>query len=318
MIIGLQGKNVWLMYSGRCFLVALEHVRALMPDDCAMQRVAPDDLLSQLRKAVKANDYVDLSGQRPPQEVIESAAAAAPAEEVGEATEERDDIEIAPPPLPAPVAHTPVELLPEQDDMVEPEQRVPGDENMLQAEHRDLGEVPEGQAPEEASSREAAVDTRTVPPAGSTFDSAGWIPSREAGDTRTVPPAGSARDSAGWIPSGETDNLRWKNRRAEYNDTEEHSHEADAVHVLMTNQAAVLEPLLKKQLDREVPYKDIPVAHRPLYHVAEKKEWGSCRSAGCVEVLSRQESDQVRAITSPSRIITLRFVYRDRWLWRAS
>jgi hypothetical protein len=80
----------------------------------------------------------------------------------------------------------------------------------------------------------------------------------------------------------------------------------------MTNQAAVMDPLLKKQLDREVPYKDIPLAHRPLYHLAEKKEWDSWRGAGCVEVLSREESDRVRATTSPARIIKLRFVYRDK------
>ena len=62
-VIGLQGKNVWISYAGRCYLVAPEHVRGLAPDECALTKPLIREGLEQLKQASKSRDYIDISGQ---------------------------------------------------------------------------------------------------------------------------------------------------------------------------------------------------------------------------------------------------------------
>ena len=52
---------------------------------------------------------------------------------------------------------------------------------------------------------------------------------------------------------------------------------ADAAQVLtVSRQTGIMSSRLKKKLlDREVPYNEIPVNDRTLYHEAEKAEWAS-------------------------------------------
>ena len=51
LVIGTQGSNVWLSYSGRCYLVALEHVRGLAPDEVTCTRSLVQENLEELQRA---------------------------------------------------------------------------------------------------------------------------------------------------------------------------------------------------------------------------------------------------------------------------
>ena len=62
-ILGRQNKNVWVSYAGRCYLVCLEHIRALSPDDHAALRPVVLANLQELKKASVTQDYVDLCQQ---------------------------------------------------------------------------------------------------------------------------------------------------------------------------------------------------------------------------------------------------------------
>ena len=64
LVIGHQGGNVWLSYAGRCYLVALEHIRGLAPDESFGTKPLVKEGLQALKEASKATDYVDLSQQQ--------------------------------------------------------------------------------------------------------------------------------------------------------------------------------------------------------------------------------------------------------------
>ena len=67
LVIGHQGGNVWVSFSGRCYLVAPEHIRSLAPDECCSAEPLISFGLDQLRKASQAKDHIDLSRQEVPQ-----------------------------------------------------------------------------------------------------------------------------------------------------------------------------------------------------------------------------------------------------------
>ena len=64
LVIGQQGGNVWVSYGGRCFLVALEHIRALAPDETFSTKPIVQSGLEELKKAAKATDFIDLTEQK--------------------------------------------------------------------------------------------------------------------------------------------------------------------------------------------------------------------------------------------------------------
>ena len=72
-IIGHQGKNLWIAFAGRCYLVAPEHLRGLAPDENASLRPLLRHGLEQLKQASKSDDYIGLSGQDPSAEDLASA-----------------------------------------------------------------------------------------------------------------------------------------------------------------------------------------------------------------------------------------------------
>ena len=117
------------------------------------------------------------------------------------------------------------------------------------------------------------------------------------------PPASAAARPLGWESEGHDGALRWKRRRVD---------DGETARVLLQNNPEIVDPLLKTQLDREIPYNQIPEHQRPEYHAAEKKEWDSWVKAGCVKILDPSESALIRQKVHRSRIIRLRFVYRGK------
>ena len=82
--------------------------------------------------------------------------------------------------------------------------------------------------------------------------------------------------------------------------------------VFLQQVEAAIDSLIKKQLDREVPFDKIPEHQIAEYAVAEAKEWDTWIKTECVTVLSQAETKKVRETTHRSRIIRLRYVYRDK------
>jgi hypothetical protein len=67
----------------------------------------------------------------------------------------------------------------------------------------------------------------------------------------------------------------------------------------------------QRALDKEVPYSQIPEKHRELYHQAERKEWDSWLQYDAVQALSLEQSKRVLT-SKPERVLKSRFVYRDK------
>ena len=113
LVIGHQGGNIWISFSGRCYLVAREHIRGLAPEEVYTTKPVVRDDLAALKQASLAKDYIDLSDQRPPLEDLAAAAAEPavhdPEQDVADSDEDKP-IEVAPPPAAAEAA---VELPPE-------------------------------------------------------------------------------------------------------------------------------------------------------------------------------------------------------------
>ena len=73
-VIGHQGGNIWVSYAGRCYLVALEHVRGLAPDESFGCKPLVKEGLTKLKEATKAQDYIDLTQQEVSAEELAAAA----------------------------------------------------------------------------------------------------------------------------------------------------------------------------------------------------------------------------------------------------
>ncbi|CAE7456103.1 RE1 [Symbiodinium sp. CCMP2592] len=72
----------------------------------------------------------------------------------------------------------------------------------------------------------------------------------------------------------------------------------------------------EKQLEKEMPWNMIPDFMRPAFREKEMVQWNEHVDTGALEVLSVQESEEVRRTEHPSRILTSRFAYRDKHLGR--
>ena len=60
-LLVIKGKNAWVSFAGRCYLVAPEHLRGLAPDENATTRPLIREGLAQLRAASESNDFLDLT-----------------------------------------------------------------------------------------------------------------------------------------------------------------------------------------------------------------------------------------------------------------
>ena len=72
----------------------------------------------------------------------------------------------------------------------------------------------------------------------------------------------------------------------------------------------------EKQLEKEMPWSMIPESMRPAFREKEMVQWREHVDTGALEVLSVAESETVRRVQHPSRILSSRFAYRDKHLGR--
>ena len=68
----------------------------------------------------------------------------------------------------------------------------------------------------------------------------------------------------------------------------------------------------EKQLEKELPWGQIPPDERHLYKEAEEKQWLEHVEYGAVRPLSLEESQHVEASVPKDRILNSRFAYRDK------
>ena len=81
-VIGMQGKNYWLAFAARCYVVAPEHLRGLAPDELWLGRnKLTQEGLAQLQAASTATDYLDLSQQDVTAEELATAVEQVPLDE---------------------------------------------------------------------------------------------------------------------------------------------------------------------------------------------------------------------------------------------
>lgn len=81
--------------------------------------------------------------------------------------------------------------------------------------------------------------------------------------------------------------------------------------VLMVKHA-ISERGREKQLEKEIPWQLIPPEERDLYREAELKQWKEHVDYGAVRALSVEESQETMKRVDPSRILTSRYLYRDK------
>ena len=93
---------------------------------------------------------------------------------------------------------------------------------------------------------------------------------------------------------------------------DEQDGDAADVMILQRRKRPMSRAMKKKMLDREVAFHENPLQDRDLYRDAEKKEWASWCKTGCIKVTTPEQASVVRREVNRSRIIRLRFVYRDK------
>ncbi|CAE7790778.1 GIP, partial [Symbiodinium necroappetens] len=67
-----------------------------------------------------------------------------------------------------------------------------------------------------------------------------------------------------------------------------------------------------KQLEKEIPWDQIPAEVRPLFLAAERKQWAEHLQHDALEVLDVNTSKRVRAEVPRERILSSRYAYRDK------
>ena len=179
-VIGFQGKNVWISYAGRCYLVAPEHVRGLAPDEIAFTKPLIRSGLEQLQQAAKSEDFLDITNQEATEKDLEQAQA----EPAGE------DFTADPP---GASAGRPV-------DSVEPEQTL-----------EPPAEEIETRTPEEKGEQPGEV-TELEQTVGMHLDD---TEAESSPEKRKAESDVDDKAPVSWQPTGSSDTLKWKKQKKE-------------------------------------------------------------------------------------------------------
>jgi hypothetical protein len=248
-------------------------LRGLAPDEVYSNRPTVKQGLVELKAASRAKDFIDLPQQAASAEDLAAAAAMPPAGGDGEPDQDDGD-EIEAPPVPPPA-----------EDGVPQAVELPAEV----AEHPELlDEVEAVGSQDEVMAERLGADASSTAP----------LPSASPG----------ASSASGWVPEGPQDAMHWKRRRTS-KPTKERTAEAFAAQLVPVTAS---DNLRKKALDREVPFHMIPRKDIKLYEQAERKEWKSWQDLRCVEVVPPARARELLARIPKSRIIRLRFVYKDK------
>ncbi len=272
LVIGMQGSNYWISYAGRCYLVAPEHLRSLAPDEVCSTKPLIRQGLEELRRASQATDYLDLTQQQATPADLQQAAEV-PAGNDFSAEAPLESVDIPQTPVQEAPAE-PIRVLEPPDEMDQLQRTV--DEHMAD---------PENPTDTTATETEASGEKRKAEE-----------PESSAASSST------AGAPVSWRPQGDTDNLKWKKSRS---DPDKEAFE-------IRTKRIVTAKIKKKMLDKEIPYKEIPMKDRHLYHKAEEKEWSDWLKNKSVRIVKGKEVHDILRDTPASRIINLRFVYRDK------
>ncbi|CAE7476031.1 RE1 [Symbiodinium microadriaticum] len=290
-IVGLQGHNAWVAVGGRCFLVAGEHLREACGDEKHYGDPQIQKAIALFKKVPEEATFEDLTGQQPP-------------------AEEPSTME---------------------------------DQPMCQDVARDIGDVAEGAADLPTSLAKLAG---TV---GWNHDELGnpLLVTYQAWAFRTPESKYEAHRfpyRSTWARfEGEWSCLERECKWIEMSNPHEFLPRAPAEILITvfhgrTRKEMCLEDVpyfikrhkagehqvqtvqlggvigknkLKRMMEKEIPYDQIPESEREVYRQAEEKEWGSWNQYESCEVLSEEESSRLER-ECPSRILPSRYVYRNK------
>ena len=295
LVVGIQGQsNVWVVFGGKCFLVAQEHTRQAVGEESMIGRPEVQEALAIFKGLINKDgggDYEDITEQDAPMDHV--------LDNVGDNIMDSDE-----------------ELIPAADH--------PGNPNRMcdLPEHlKPLCEIP--------GWKEDVFGN----PVNVAFKGYGFrvLPSRV--DVRRFPYRsswgfwrgkwrlledevlwGRLEDSCDVIPGGPADLLvtvfKPGTRKQECLDCvpesfkKRYKYDHDVFLSLSQRKA-------QKALDKEIPYEKILEKDREDFKVAERKEWQSWLDYDAVEVLSIEESQKVLA-DKRERILKSRYVFRNK------
>lgn len=291
-VVGIQGQsNAWLVFGGKCFLVAFEHCREAIGEEIIYSRPEVQEMLTLFReKNGRDVEYEDLTKQGP-----------------------SDDVALDAPAIDA-VVDSDEEMLTEQQYHANPSRVRKLPDHLLDM-SREAGWHVDGLGNPVQTAYKAFAFRTPVP----RFE-ASTFPFRTSWGLRD----GKWRlfeedvrwslleDSHELIPGGNVDILlsvfSSKNRKQHCEDDFPAVLKKQRIHA---NYLTLSQRKAQRALDKEVPFSKIPEQERELYHAAEVKEWNSWLEYDAVSALSPEETKEVLE-SRPERVLKCRFVYRNK------
>ena len=305
LVVGIQGQsNFWVVFGGRCYLVAQEHLREAVGEETLFSRPEVQEALAifqQNKKGDQGVPYVDLTKQ----ENLADDDLDAPI--VGEASDfEFEDEELIPDKLSRPV----------QNRFGEPPKELM-DVAFQQGWHEDkYGH------PFLVSHRAYSFKTPMPKYEGETHpirctwgmfhgcwkcleDDVNWTLLEDShgifvGESASILVTLFKPKSRKQVCLDSVPDSILKRRKQNPND------ELWDVYV-----ASMSRRKAQKALDKEIPFSKIPPKDRGLFNDAEGKEWQSWLDYDAVEILSEKDSQKIIS-DKPQRVLRSRFVYRDK------
>lgn len=291
-VVGLQGQsNVWLVFGGKCFLVASEHCREAVGEEIIYSRPEVQEMLTLFKeKGGRDVEYEDLTQQGR----SDDATLDAPVRDTVVDSDEEILTEEQYHANPSRVKNLPDHLL---DVCREAGWHVDGFGNPVQTAYKAFAfrtPVPRFEA--------SAFPFRT----SWGLRDGKWRLFEE--DIRWS----LLEDSHELIPGGNVDILL-----SVFSSKTRKQHCEDDFPMILKRQRVQANYLTLSQrkaqraLDKEVPFSKIPEEGRESYHAAEVKEWNSWLEYDAVSALSPEETKEVLE-SRPERVLKCRFVYRNK------
>ncbi|CAK0836144.1 unnamed protein product [Prorocentrum cordatum] len=282
-VIGHRGENTWVSLGGHTMPVALEHIKALAPDDVWF----PNGRGEIGQAVVELNRARDsLEQEEAPVEDIRPAP--------GEPEVKPDEMEQA--------WREFIDNPDDSDLRLNVSEDPPQQEQIpvLPADVPQQAEEERNHGPAEFRRRRATFDGGDSGDFGPAFKR--LQTEREHAGPGALPARATSRDRAAApdqeaAAGPEAEGARQRSRSAPRQ-------------VLQTS--IVTERIKRKQADKEIHWRAIKDSDRELFREAAAKQWSEWQKHGSCQVLSIEESEAIRGMVKPSLILPSRFVYRDK------
>lgn len=293
LVVGIQGQsNVWVVFGGKCYLIAQEHCRPAVGEEAIYGRPEIQEAISVFR-GMQSTDrgYEDLTKQQ------------------GNGTDELDK------PVDDQVMDSDDDMEPGFVNHPNPSRLVEVPEELKNMCTSPGWKTDEAGNPVQIAYKSFAFRTPIPQHDGTRFpyrSSWAYIKGSWSLLEDEVKWA-NLEDSSELIPGGPADILisvfKGRTRKQICLDDVPGSFKKPRVgHSVLLNTSRRKE---QKALDKEIPYGKIKPSDREAYAQAEAKEWASWLQYDAVEPLSVEESKKVVQLT-PERVIKCRFVYRNK------